>query len=85
MSSQARREQVALCQARGHILRRACKQLGISRSGLRYQPVRTSRDATVLGAMQRLSAQYPRYGYRRICIFLAREGHPMGPKRAYRL
>jgi putative transposase len=59
--------------------------MGVSRSGLRYQPVRANRDATVLCAMQRLSAQYPRYGYRRIRIFLAREGHPMSPKRAYRL
>ena len=27
--------------------------------------------------MAELSAQYPRYGYRRIAIFLARDGHPM--------
>ena len=35
--------------------------------------------------MKALSAQYPRYGYRRIRIFLARDGHPMSPGRAYRL
>ena len=35
--------------------------------------------------MQELSAQYPRYGYRRIRIFLGRDGHRMSPGRAYRL
>jgi putative transposase len=35
--------------------------------------------------MQGLSAQYPRYGYRRIRIFLARDVHPMSPGRAWRL
>src|SRR4029077_7621927 len=32
-----------------------------------------------------LSAQYPRYGYRRIRIFTARDGHRMSPGRAHRL
>ena len=35
--------------------------------------------------MTALSAQYPRYGYRRIRIFLGRDGHRMSPGRAYRL
>ncbi len=35
--------------------------------------------------MRLLSAQYPRYGYRRIRIFLGRDGHVMSPGRAYRL
>lgn len=35
--------------------------------------------------MRDLSSQYPRYGYRRIHIFLARRGHEMSPDRAYRL
>ena len=32
-----------------------------------------------------LSAQYPRYGYRRIRIFLSRDGHAMSPGRAWPL
>ena len=32
-----------------------------------------------------LSAQYPRYGYRRIAIFLGRDGHAMSFGRAHRL
>jgi putative transposase len=35
--------------------------------------------------MRELSSQYPRYGYRRIHIFLARRGHEMSPDRAHRL
>jgi HTH-like domain len=35
--------------------------------------------------MRELSAQYPRYGYRRIRIFLGRGGYRMSPGRAYRL
>jgi len=39
----------------------------------------------VIARMQELSAQYPRYGYRRIRIFLDRDGHAMSPSRAHRL
>src|SRR5438045_5718430 len=35
--------------------------------------------------MRRIAATYPRYGYRRVRIFLRREGHAMSPERAYRL
>jgi putative transposase len=35
--------------------------------------------------MRELAAQYPRYGYRRIQVFLARYGHVMSTDRAYRL
>ena len=39
----------------------------------------------MITVMRDLSSQYPRYGYRRIHIFLARCGHEMSPDRAYRL
>jgi putative transposase len=35
--------------------------------------------------MTALAAQYPRYDYRRIRIFLGRDGHRMSPGRAWRL
>ena len=35
--------------------------------------------------MRELAGQYPRYGYRKIRVFLARRGHPMSAQRAYRL
>ena len=44
-----------------------------------------AKDAPVIARMQELSAQYPRYGYRRIRIFLGRDGHRLGIARAHRL
>jgi putative transposase len=44
-----------------------------------------AKDAPVIARMRELSAQYPRYGYRRIRIFLGRDGHRMGVARAHRL
>ncbi len=85
VSSQARREQVALACERGLSKRRACELLEIARSGLSYRAVRAKRDAPAIEAMKRLAAQYPRYGYRRIRVFLRREGHAMSRHRAHRL
>lgn len=85
VSSQARRDQVALAIERGHPKRRACELMGMARSTLRYERRLPLRDAPVLSAMCRLAQQYPRYGYRRIRIFLKREGHEMSWQRAHRL
>jgi putative transposase len=85
VSSQARREQVALACERGLSKRRSCELIEIARSGLGYESVRAARDAPTLEAMKRLAAQYPRYGYRRIRVFLRREGHGMSRHRAHRL
>ena len=43
------------------------------------------KDAPVINAMRRLAAQYPRYGYRRIHVFLGREGFEMSEERCHRL
>lgn len=80
-----RRRQVAYAQKRGLSLRRACALLGTARSGLGYESKRDKTDAPVLKRMAELAAQYPRYGYRRIKIFLEREGLTMSADRAYRL
>lgn len=85
VSSPARREQVSLVVERGHSMRRACELIGIARSTLSYRLRRAQRDAPALEAMKRLAAQYPRFGYRRIRIFLRREGHSMSCHRAHRL
>ncbi len=59
--------------------------MSIVRSALHYESRLAGRDAPVLAAMRVLSAQYPRYGYRRIQIFLDRQGHPMSADRTWRL
>ncbi|HGM4967856.1 TPA: IS3 family transposase [Pseudomonas putida] len=85
VSVQVRQEQARLVCSLGVSQRRACALYDISRSGLRYLPTKAGADAPVVARMRALSAQYPRYGYRRISIFLAREGHVMSMSRAQRL
>lgn len=80
-----RREQVAFACERGLSQRRACELIEVPRSSLSYRPVRMERDGPALEAMKRLAGQYPRYGYRRIRIFLRREGYAMSRHRAHRL
>ena len=85
MSPQARREAVAFACERGCSKRRACGLIGLSRSALRYAPRLPAKDAPVIAEMKTLAAQYPRYGYRRIRIFLQRRGHRLGWQRTHRL
>ena len=56
-----------------------------ARSALGDRSVKPAKDAKAMERMKALSARYPRYGYRRIRIFLARDGQAMSPGRAYRL
>ena len=85
MSAFARRKQVAYVRRRGISLRRACALLQIARSTMGYESVLEKRDAPVVAAMRELAAQFPRFGYRRIQVFLARRGLTMSADRAYRL
>jgi putative transposase len=57
----------------------------VARSALRYRGRKAAKDTAMIARMRDLSAQYPRYGYRRIRIFLGRDGHRMSVGRAYRL
>ena len=85
VGARVRRQQVAYTRSRGLSDRRACAVLSVARSALGYQSRLAVRDAPPLTAMRRLAAQYPRYGYRRIRIFLRREGHVMSTDRTHRL
>lgn len=85
VSVPARRQQVDYVVRRGVSIRRACSLLRVARSALNYVSRLDARDAEVIAAMKRLSARYPRYGYRRIQVFLEREGYVMSSDRAYRL
>ena len=73
-----------VCQ-RGLSIRRACALLSVARSTWRYRSRLPERDAPALAAMRELAAQYSRYGYRRIQVFLARRGQVMSVDRAHRL
>ena len=85
VGARVRRQQVAYARSRGLSGRRACALLCVARSTLGYQSRLGASGPPVVEAMRRFAAQYPRYGYRRIRIFLQREGHRMSPDRAHRL
>lgn len=84
VSVQARKEQTIYAIKRGLNQRRACT-LSISRSSLTYIPRMPIKDEVVVQAMQKLSGQYPRFGYRRIKILLSREGLSMSTGRCARI
>jgi putative transposase len=85
VSPQARREQVAFVCECGLSKRRACGLIGVSRSTLSYVLRMPAKDAPLIEALKGLSAQYPRYGYRRMRIFLRRAGHQLSWERTHRL
>ena len=80
-----RRRQVVYAHSRGLSYRKACRLFQIARSGMGYASKLAERDKPVVGPMRELAARYPRYGYRRIRIFLGRQGHAMSAGRAHRL
>jgi len=85
VSAPGRRAQVAYAKRRGLSKRRACALLDVARSGLDHESVRDKQDEPVIARMRELAAQYPRYGYRRIRIFMERDGFKMSVDRAHRL
>ncbi len=85
VSASVRRQQIAFVCQRGRSVRRACALLSVARSTVGYESRLTVRDAPAVAAMRELAAQYPRYGYRRIQVFLERKGHAMSVDRAHRL
>ena len=85
VSAPVRRQQIAYVCQRGRSVRRARALLSVARSTVNYQSRLALRDAPAVAVMQELAAQYPRYGYRRIQVFLERRGHAMSTDRAHRL
>ena len=85
MSVQVRRTAVSYATGRGLSQRRACTLLSVGRSALSYVPRKAAIDAPAVARMSELARVYPRYGYRRIQVFLGRDGHAMSAGRAYRL
>ena len=85
VGARVRRQQVAYAQGRGLSSRRACALLSVARSTLGYVSRLIMRDRPAVEAMRALAGEYPRYGYRKVRIFLRRQGHVMSADRAYRL
>jgi len=70
---------------RGLSIRRACALLKVSRSALRYESRIERRDAPLVAIMRELALRYPRYGYRRMQVFLERRGFRMSADRTHRI
>jgi len=85
VSVPARRRQVVYGRERGLSARRACTLFKVARSALSYRSRKAVKDAPVIKVMRSLSRKYPRYGYRRIRVFMGREGYGMSVGRACRL
>jgi putative transposase len=81
VSAPARRIAALYAIERGLSHRRACELMQVARSSLNYVPSLPQKNASITGAMRRLSGQYPRYGSRRIRIFLQREGIEVGKEK----
>ena len=74
-----------LAERYGASQRRASRVMCRARSSLRYRRVRRADEPALAREIKRLARRHPRYGYRRIRIFLVRDGYRMSPGRAYRL
>ena len=85
VSVQTRLEQARYAVSRGVTQRRACTLMNVARSGLVYEHKMPMKDRPVIEAMHDYSAQYPRYGARRVRIFLRRDGIVLGRDRAARI
>ncbi len=85
MSVQLRLEQARYAMGRGVTHRRACTLMSVARSGLAYECKMPVKDGPVMAAMREYSALYPRYGARRVKVFLQRDGMVMGRDRAARI
>lgn len=85
VSASVRRQQIAFVCQRGRSVRRACALLRVARSTVGYESKLAQRDAPAVSVMKELALQYPRYGCRRIQVFMGRRGHAMSTDRAHRL
>ena len=64
--------------------RRACRTLKVGLSTCRYVS-RGVDGGQIRQRLVELAKERPRFGYRRLWLLLRREGHPVNPKRIYRL
>ena len=66
-------------------VRQICGTLGFTRSNLYYQPKKAPCEHVLRDEIEKLAAEYPTYGYRRITKLLVNQGYPVGYRRVARL
>jgi putative transposase len=62
---------------------RACKLISLPRSQYYYKSLKD--DTVVIDALQKLSADHPTYGFRKLFAYLRRDGHDWNHKKVYRV
>lgn len=65
--------------------RKACRVIGVSRTGIRHESLKPARDQILKEALLQKATQYPRYGYLMLHGLLKQEGLVINRKRTYRL
>ena len=86
MSPSRRRQAVLMLRDRlGVSERRACQIAGQHRSTQRHEPRRARDDAALRALLRKISAERPRWGYRRAHARLLQEGWSVNRKRTQRL
>ena len=66
-------------------VRHICEVLGFNQSSLYYQSKSDPLEPVLRDEIEKLSARYPKYGYRRITQLLLRMGYTVGYRRVARL
>lgn len=64
--------------------RRACRVIGCCRMTMRYEAIRQD-DPVLRERLKELAKARRRFGYRRLHVFLRREGHEVNHKRLFRI
>lgn len=64
--------------------RRACRVIGCCRMTMRYEAIRQD-DPVLRERLKELARVRRRFGYRRLHVFLRREGHEVNHKRLFRI
>jgi len=65
--------------------RRACRLLGLSRSGYRYKPRKKPNDEEVAKVLRQLAQDHPRWGARKMADYLKNQGYGWNHKRIARV
>jgi putative transposase len=83
VTASQRREAVGVLKALKVSERRSCQLVGISRHGVRYKSRRC--DSVLVEKLTAIAGEHPRYGYRRACALLRRDGDKVNHKRVHRV
>ena len=83
VTASQRREAVGILTGLKVSERRSCQLVGISRHGVRYESRRS--DSALLEKLKAIAEKHPRYGYRRACALLSRDGNEVNHKRVHRV